>query len=256
MVNRKLSARGKGKAKPKTRPGGGTGSIHLRIAEDLGIAIVSGRHPPGSALPTEIEASTKRGISRPAYREAIRILYSKGLIHSRPKTGTRVSERRDWSVLDPDVLAWMFHDEPDPDFVRQLFELRSVIEPAAAAFAAERRTSAQLARMGHALEEMDRHGIGTAEGRTADEAFHAEILVATGNETLMGLINSISASVRWTTILKFRGGRKVRDSIPDHRLLYEAIANQRTDAARTASLDLIKLAFDDMNPVLGKRSKR
>jgi DNA-binding FadR family transcriptional regulator len=232
-----------------------TGRIHGRITEELGVAIISGRHPPGSVLLNEIEASEKLGISRPVYREAMRILAAKGLVQSRPKTGTRVLPRSTWNLLDPDVLAWMFQGEPDPEFVRQLFELRGIIEPAAAAFAAERRTSSQLSRLGHALEEMARHGLHTVEGRAADEAFHAEILTATGNETLMALINSVSASVRWTTIFKVRGGRTVRDSIPDHRKLYSAIAEGNADEARIAAQDLLSLALEDTKLIMKKAGR-
>lgn len=246
------------KAEPATRSAGtgSPGRLHGRIAEDLGIAIVSGRQPSGSVLLNEIEASEKLGVSRPAYREAMRILSAKGLVQSRPKTGTRVTARADWNLLDPDVLAWMFHGEPNPEFVRQLFELRAVIEPAAAAFAAQRRTTTQLARMGHALEEMARHGVGSPEGSAADQAFHAEILVATGNETLMALITSIAASVRWTTLFKFRGGREVRNSIPDHQKLYAAIAASDSEAARAASFELVELALEDAKVAMGGRNVR
>src|SRR3546814_4389570 len=50
------------------------------------------------------------------------------------------------------MLAWMFAGEPDRDFIRDLFELRGVIEPAAAEFAARRRTDEQLAVMAQALD--------------------------------------------------------------------------------------------------------
>ena len=62
------------------------------VAWDLGIAILSGRHPPGTVLPGEIAAGSL-AVSRTAYREAIRTLSAKGLVESRPKTGTQVSAR-------------------------------------------------------------------------------------------------------------------------------------------------------------------
>lgn len=246
-----LSSKGAAEPIKEARANGSPGRLHGRIAEELGTAIVSGRQATGSVLLNEIEASEKLGVSRPAYREAMRILSAKGLVQSRPKTGTRVTPRSTWNLLDPDVLAWMFRGEPDPEFVRQLFELRAVIEPAAAAMAAERRSSSQLARMGHALEEMSRHGVSSPKGATADEAFHSEILIATGNEALMALINSISASVRWSTLYKFRGGRKVRNSIPDHQKLYAAIAAGDSEAARAASLELVELSHDDARVAMG-----
>ncbi len=219
--------------------------IHHRIAQELGVAIVTGRRAPGSSLANEIKASKKLGVSRAAYREAVRILIAKGLIQSKTKTGTKVAPRKCWHLLDPDVLGWMFHDQPNPDFVRQLFELRAVIEPAASALAAERRTTTQLVRLNQALEEMARNGLNTPEGQQADQAFHAEILTATGNETVAALIESISASIRWTTLFKFRSSRKVRDSMPDHRRVYAAIAKGDAAAARDASLELVRLAHED-----------
>src|SRR5687768_2061954 len=191
--------------------------IHGRIADDLGIAIVNGQHLPGATLPNEIEASEKLHVSRTAYREAVRTLAAKGMVESRPKAGTRVSARRRWNLLDPDVLAWMFEGDPSEEFIAGLFELRKIVEPQAAALAAQRRTSAQLARMGHALEEMARYGLSTEQGRAADQAFHDEILRATGNELLMTLTSTLGAAIRWTTIFKQRRTRLPRDPLPEHR---------------------------------------
>lgn len=72
-------------------------------------------------------------MSRNAYREAIQVLTAKGLIESRPKAGTRVLPRNRWNLLDPEALAWAFTGKPDVQFVRKLYELRSIVEPAAEA---------------------------------------------------------------------------------------------------------------------------
>src|SRR5207237_9005935 len=91
-------------------------------------------------LPTEAMAAAPLGVSRAAYREAVQTLIAKGLVESRPKAGTRVLPRERWNLLDPDVLAWAFAREPDLRLIDSLFELRGIIEPAAAELAAERRT--------------------------------------------------------------------------------------------------------------------
>ena len=59
--------------------------LHGSIARDIGVAIVSGRFRPGQVLEGEVEASVQRRVSRTAYREAVRILAAKGLVHSRPR---------------------------------------------------------------------------------------------------------------------------------------------------------------------------
>ena len=223
----------------------GSRRIHGAIAHDLGVAIVSGVHQPGDILSGEIEFSEQLKVSRSAYREAVRILAAKGLVESRPKTGTRVTERSRWQLLDPDVLAWSFESEPSEDFIRDLFELRLIVEPAAAELAARRRTEQDLVHMSAALVEMARWGLADAQGQAADQLFHNRILQATRNAPLISLSSSIEAAVRWTTIFKQRKGKLPRDPLPDHRLLFTAIAAADPGAARGAMTELVHLALED-----------
>src|SRR6478752_4350404 len=97
--------------------------LHGTIARTIAIEILSGVRQPGDLLVGEIEASEALGVSRTAYREAIRILAAKGLVESRPKAGTRVLPRARWNLLDPDVLGWAFEGTPDNEFILDLFEL-------------------------------------------------------------------------------------------------------------------------------------
>jgi len=219
--------------------------IHGTIAHDLGVAILAGRYAPGETLPGEVEFAHTLGVSRSAYREAVRILIAKGLVESRTRTGTRVSARDRWNLLDPDVLAWSFVQEPSEAFVRDLFELRMIVEPAAAELAAERRDKDDLARMGEALDEMRQYGLGRPEGQAADQRFHAAILAAARNAPLITLSSSIAAAVSWTTIFKQRKRGLPRDPLPDHERLYEAIAAGEPTAARTRMAELVRLALQD-----------
>src|SRR5579862_1516984 len=133
------------------RPGRKTLRLHGTIARDLGVRIVSGLIKPGDLLENEIDASERIGVSRTAYREAVRILNAKGLVHSRPKVGTRVSAPEQWHLLDPDVLSWLFEFDPNEKLLKELFELRGMVEPQAAALAATRRTAEQLDIMKRSL---------------------------------------------------------------------------------------------------------
>jgi DNA-binding FadR family transcriptional regulator len=219
--------------------------LHDTVADRLGVAIVTGAYSPGDLLENEIQASGRLHVSRSAYREAVRMLAAKGLVESRPKTGTRVNPRRQWNLLDPQVLGWMFEGEVSREFLRDLFEMRMVVEPAAAELAAQRRNADDLARMGHALEEMARHGLGAPEGRAADQRFHAAILEATRNQTLVTLAGAIAAAVSWTTLYKQRHRELPRDALPDHRAVYLAIAEGDPAGARAAMTELVRLALQD-----------
>lgn len=224
---------------------GPTDRIPKQIAAEIGTRIVAGRLKPGTILDGEIQASGQRKVSRSAYREAVLILTAKGLVHSRPKIGTRVTDLDQWHLLDPDVLAWMFAKEPPRELLVSLFELRKFVEPEAAALAAERRTSEQLARMAAALEIMAQETLHTERGRAADKAFHAALLSASANPFVMSLSSSVTAVVAWSTMFKERTQRLKRDAVPDHVKVHQAIAARNPGAARTAMLELIDLAFSD-----------
>ncbi|GAA0554099.1 DNA-binding FadR family transcriptional regulator [Rhizomicrobium palustre] len=219
--------------------------MHGTIARDLGVAIVSGRYQPGDLLIGEIASSEKLEVSRTAYREAVRILSAKGLVESKPKVGTKVTARSHWNLLDPDVLAWAFESEPDLDLLESLFELRNIVESAAAAFAATRRTTAHLDAMRDAIERMARHTLATPEGRQGDQDFHASLLEATGNPYIISLTTGVNAAVNTTTMFKQRERPLPRDPVPDHLRVFTAIADRDPDRAREEMSTLIRLALQD-----------
>jgi DNA-binding FadR family transcriptional regulator len=219
------------------------------IARDIGMQIVSGRFKPGDILHGEIETSGRLQVSRTAYREAVRILAAKGLVTALRKVGTRVSPRDEWHLLDPDVLGWIFEFEPGDEMVSDLFELRRMVEPEAAALAAIRRTDGHLQAMAEALKGMSRHGLSSEAGRQADKAFHAALLRATGNAFVGSLTAGVGAAVTWTTMYKGHHTHRLRDSLPDHQRVYDAVARKDAQGARIAMAELVDLALRDTTNV-------
>lgn len=227
-----------------------------KIAARIASKIVTGRLAPGAILDGEIEASQVLNVSRTAYREAVRILVAKGLVQSRPKFGTRVTTSTQWHLLDPDVLSWMFAKEPPRELLASLFELRKMVEPEAAALAAERRSPEHLDEMGRALQIMTKETLHSARGRQADWDFHAALLLASNNPFLIALSTSVTAAVNWSTIFKDRTQRLERDAVPDHAKVYRAISARDPDVARKSMIELIELAFfDATRPRPGERPK-
>jgi DNA-binding FadR family transcriptional regulator len=240
-----MPSRARSNQAPAIGPAGRQLRIHGTIARDLGTQIVSGKLAPGELLEGEIAASDQLRVSRTAYREAIRILAAKGLVESRPKTGTRVSATKNWHLLDPDVLSWIFQNEPDAHLLADLFELRRIVEPEAAALAARRRTEAHLRVMAKALDDMAAHTLAIEEGRVADQMFHSTLLDASGNAFLVSLTTGVEAAVSWSTEFKQRKSPLRRDPVPDHRKVFDAVAAQDADAAHRAMGELIDWAFID-----------
>jgi DNA-binding FadR family transcriptional regulator len=219
--------------------------LHGTVARELGIRIVSGVLKPGEILEGEIVASTQFKVSRTAYREAIRILAAKGLVHSRPKIGTQVSPRREWHLLDPDVLGWIFTNEPDEALIQSLFELRRIVEPDAARLAAMRRTEAQLEQMKAGLDGVARHGFATEAGRACDEQFHSALLEASGNDFVVSLTSGVAAAIAITTAFKQHRLPAPHDALPVHLAVYEAIAAGDAQRAHDAMATLVERGLSD-----------
>ena len=219
--------------------------LHGSIARDVGVLIVSGHYRPGDLLNGEISASDRLQVSRGAYREAVRILAAKGLVESRPKVGTRVSQPENWNLLDPDVLSWIFEFDPDEKLLVDLFELRNIVEPRAAALAATRRTDRQVAAMAKALQEMERHTLASDAGRLADQDFHTALLAASGNAFIVSMTSGVAAAIAWTTLFKQRETPLPRDPMPEHVRVFEAVRARDPDAAHAAMENLVRLALQD-----------
>lgn len=233
-------------AAPLLRTAKGSGRrLRGAVTHFLGTAIVSGQIAPGEKLSGEVANSEALDISRGAYREAVQVLAAKGLVESRPKAGTSVLPRSRWNMLDPQVLAWAFSGEPDIDFVRDLFELRAIVEPAAARLAAERRDTDDIETMKDALGKMRRDTLATESGRTADRNFHHALLHATHNNALIALSAGIGAAVSWTTQFKQRARALPRDPVPDHLRVFDAIVAGDGEAASGAMRTLVDLALED-----------
>lgn len=222
---------------------GGT-TRHYEAAAELGRRIVAGEWVVGTALPTENDMARELGVSRASLREAVKMLAGKGLLQSAPRRGTVVQNPANWNLLDPDVLVWEAADGPSRAFVRDLFELRRMIEPEAAALAASRGTAEALAAIAAAMRAME-NAPDIAESIRADLAFHRAILQATANR----LVAAFGPAIETSLALSFkvsRSGLKVHDHVvPLHRAVADAIAAQNPDAARAAMLKLLDRSEPD-----------
>ncbi len=236
--------------KPSRPPSTAKRSVHGQIADELGWRIVTGGFAPGSVLPTEGDYSARLSVSRTSFREAIKMLAGKGLVESRPKTGTRVRQRTEWNMLDPDVTAWAFRTGPDPGYARAFFEFRRIIEPAAASLAATRRDEADLNRMHDSLEGMAA-ATSLQEWIEPDLSFHLAILAATRNELLVSLGHLlVPALTRSFTIVNIDADKR-RISVPLHRAVYAAVERGNADAAEAAMKRLLDGALDDLVEMIG-----
>jgi len=129
--------------------------LHRQVVEGLGRRIGQGDLRPGDVVDiTEVQG--RYGASRTAVREAIKVLSAKGLIAARPRYGTYVRPRGEWNAFDADVLQWQDGSASSLRLLRNLDEVRRIVEPQAARVAAGRRRRAELGTMHTALQDLER----------------------------------------------------------------------------------------------------
>jgi DNA-binding FadR family transcriptional regulator len=215
-------------------------NLHGQIVHILGRRILRGEILPGDAL----QADTAMSASRTALREAIKVLAAKGLVEAKPRIGTRVSPREAWNLLDPDVLAWQRDGVPRQTFLRKLTEVRAVIEPQAAAFAAQRADKAAIVALEAAFADMEaalsrREGPNVEAFVEADMRFHLTILRACGND----LLEQMSRMVHSALVVSFRTTSRLpgsaRRSLPKHRAILRAISAHQPSLAHAAMRSLV-----------------
>ena len=224
-------------------------ALHGQVAHEIGRRIVSGAVREGETLPREAELSRQFGVSRQAVREALKVLAAKGLVNSRRRAGTHVMQRDAWNLLDPDVLAWHQPGTLSPEFLSDLVEIRRLIEPAAAGFAAARGDPGRIALIGVALEAM-REAVGDPDRfYTADVEFHLAIFSASGNT----LIDRLSTILGPLLEASFRRPRSIVTSretlVAVHEAVYKAITDGDAERAQRSMESLLISAGDQIAKV-------
>jgi DNA-binding FadR family transcriptional regulator len=236
-------------------PGYPRGGLHGQIVHAIGRQILSGQIRPGDLLP----AQPGLPASRTVLREAIKVLAAKGLVESRPKTGTRVRPRNAWNLLDPDVMAWHQHGPRPAAFLLKLTEVRMIVEPAAAELAAQRARAIDLQTLDEAYREME----ASLSGRVADyEAFdqadmrfHQAIVRACGNDLLEQMSDVVVSALLVSFHATSRLPGRAKASLPKHRAILEAIRDHHPQRAGQAMRRLVQKTASEIER-LPKRTRR
>lgn len=226
-------------------------SLYASLLQQLGGRILRGDLPPGTQLDNVEDLSVAHGVSRTVMREVIRVLSDKGMLESRPRTGTRVRPRAAWNFLDPDLLAWRYGSTTNAVDTRALFELRRAIEPAAGALAAQRASPEQIAELEGYFALMEQYADDGPRFAEPDLAFHQLILRMTGNELISSLAALTEAALAMSFRLSDANPLGQRPSLPLHRRVIDCIKNRDADGARDALLKLLDDAELDVARALG-----
>ena len=191
--------------------------------------VAEGQPAPGEKLPNEVDLARQLGVSRATLREALRTLEDQGVVEVRRGRGTFVSERvgeiQDFGFSRLSRVRGQLRD---------LFELRSIFEPRAAALACRRATEEELSdilKKGAAVERCIRAG---RDRTKADQAFHTAIVRAAHNEFMVRLLPMIHRAVSTAVESGERREQLAEDTLRDHALLLEFLAKRDSRGAEHA----------------------
>jgi GntR family galactonate operon transcriptional repressor len=201
------------------------------VVETLGRAIARGDHSVGAALPSESELEARLGASRGVVREAVKILITKGLVTVGPRHGTRVRPLSAWNFLDRDVLGWAAEGPLARELLLALEEARRIVEPAAAALAAERASPEERRAIRDAYAAMVATEDDAGAATEADKAFHIAILNATHNLVLDSFRSALEAILEAVFAVAIPA---LTPNLPNHEAVLLAIERGDADGARRA----------------------
>lgn len=204
--------------------------IYEEIVEQLKTAILDGRFPPGSKLPSVRDLSQHFSVGQAAVREALTALQAIGWITMKQGDGTFVNQ------FDPSEISKSVSAVPiSKQDITHLLELRKIIETGSVRLAAERRTRDELQKVLVALEKMRADFQEGTIGEEADWQFHYEIANCSGNPFIVSLMDTIGEKIKHAQA----ESRKHLFQIPgaaerllnEHERIFTAISNKQTDVA-------------------------
>jgi GntR family transcriptional repressor for pyruvate dehydrogenase complex len=216
------------------RPGRRGAGVTDEAIERIRELVASGEWQPGMRLPREADLANQLGLSRNSLREAVRALSLARVLEVRQGDGTYVSSLEPGELLEPTLSATHLLRGRT---VLELFEVRRLLEPEAAAVAARRARADIIAALRVELDRMIAAGDRADELVEADAAFHDVIARAPGNEVLRALLRSLSTRTVRARLWHGLADRNALDvARAEHERIYEAIAAGDADLAHAAAL--------------------
>ena len=198
--------------------------LHLSVYRGLKTAVLNGELAPGEVL-NEAELARRWEVSRTPVREAIRQLEQEHLVHWSPRRGATVA-----SITVAGV--------------RDLYEVREVLEGLAAQLVARRRDEEELGELGRLAEAIrvahDRGDL--AEAIKLDDRLHRRLASATGNRVLEAHLGTVLDRVLMGRMTVRRDPGRIDEIVREHDLIVSALGRGEAEAAETEARAHIRRA--------------
>ena len=204
--------------------------LHEEIAQQIQELVWDGSLKHGDRLPPERELAERLQVSRSSLREAMRALELQGLVVSRPGAGTFINTERLDSVVS--IIASCLMDSGE--MLKDVFEMRRLLEPGIAALAAERATEEDIEHMEATLVEQA-HQIDRGEsGVEGDSAFHFAIAQATHNSALIKVVMAVADTLRESRDQSLQTPERANRSLASHQEILDIVHRHDVEGAHKA----------------------
>ena len=225
------------------------------MLDALGQEITDGTLPAGHVLTLDL-LEERFGVSRTVAREAMRILQSMGLVTSRRRVGITVRPRESWNLFDPRVIWWRLSGDGRDAQLRSLTELRTAVEPLAAAAAAHNASGEVRARVIDLSSAMREKGESSelSEFLDLDIAFHTALLKASGNEMFEALAGVVTVVLQGRTQLGLMPPQPVPEALALHEEVAYSVADGRAADSENAMRELLAEVRSATSPLWRRRS--
>ncbi|MFD0867734.1 FadR/GntR family transcriptional regulator [Paenibacillus residui] len=212
------------------------------VMDDIHSRIRSGELKPGERLPSVVDLAADYGVGRSTLREALSALKAMGFLEIRQGGGTFVSQTLpagDESGSVQGGFPALFHQA---DSLKEMMEVRKVLETGCATLAARYRTGDDLAELSAIMRSMKENAGDDRKEEEADIRFHLAIAKASHNSLLLQMMESLThkleETIKETRQLWFYGERATANRlVKEHQDIYEAILRQQETTASRRMLE-------------------
>jgi len=233
----------------------GRRSAYLDVADRIRATIFRDKLALFQRIPSERDLAAQFGVSRVVVREAIRTLESSGLVTVKkgPKGGIFVAQDYERPIVDT-VTNLLAGGEATLD---NLFEMRLLIEPYAAARLAERGSEADFAMLEGRIAQAEREHGADRSVRHAYIDFHRQIIRLAGNP-LLAIVGETVLRVLYDRVKAVLSAETTEVGLIMHQQLVNACRNRQVDAARAImaqDIEILSRRFAEFSAGLHERKR-